>query len=86
MCGIAHIIEVQTNNLTINQEVSNMSTVFYRHPTKKTWFLISVNYNLSIAREYAVILRNKGFEAFASNRGLRNHLGSILRRHKYAIL
>lgn len=63
-----------------------MTTVFYRDPAQKSWFLVSVNYSLSIAREYASKLRNEGHEAFASNRGLRNHRTNILKIHKYAIL
>lgn len=63
-----------------------MTTVFYRDPAQKIWFLVSVNYSLAVAREYALKLRNGGLEAFASNRGLRNHRAHILKRHKYAIL
>ena len=63
-----------------------MTTLFYKDPVHKMWFLVSVNYSLAIAREYALKLRNEGREAFASNRSLRNHRANILKLHKHAIL
>ena len=61
-----------------------MTTVFYKDPSKKCWMLIAVNFSLEIARDYATKLREKGFEAFASNRSLRSHRRDVLKQYKFA--
>lgn len=57
-----------------------MTTIFFKDPRLKTWKLIAIKFDKSVARRYATVLRESGYEAFASNRAIHNHRSAVLRR------
>lgn len=61
-----------------------MTPIFFKDPVSHKWKMMAFGYDKRIARDYALMLRQTGYEAFVSNRVMHNHSPEIIKKFKFA--